>query len=73
MKLKSKILLIFISIIFIIITSLSLYAVINTKTMVIDSAQEKLISDLALGKELLNTDYPGEWSVKNLYFYYIYI
>ena len=65
MKLKNKMILIFISIIFIIITSLSVYAVINTKTKVIDSAQAKLVSDLALGKELLNTEYPGEWFIKD--------
>ena len=43
-------------------------AIIMSNTMkgkVIESAQEKLKSDLAMTKELLNEKYPGEWSIIN--------
>lgn len=39
-------------------------AVEITKTEVIGAARQKLLSDLALGKALLDERYPGEWEVR---------
>lgn len=44
---------------------LGTYAVMSSKTEIINSAHEKLTSDLSLGKELLNQRYPGPWHIEN--------
>lgn len=41
-----------------------MYAVTTTREEVIDAARQKLISDLAMGKALLNERYAGEWEVR---------
>lgn len=42
-----------------------IYAVVTMRAKVIEAAQEKLLSDLALGRVLLEERYPGEWSIRD--------
>jgi methyl-accepting chemotaxis protein len=43
---------------------LGTYSIMSSKTEIINSADEKLKSDLALGKEVINQRYPGDWHVE---------
>lgn len=49
--------------------AIGIYAVVTMHDKVIEAAREKLVSDLALGRALLEERYPGEWSIRdgNLY------
>ncbi|YBZ93728.1 methyl-accepting chemotaxis protein [Bacillus sp. AK031] len=64
MSIRLKLVL-FIAISFLLGTSaIGVYSVIQVKTKTIQSAQEKLKSDLQLGKELIDEKYPGDWSIQ---------
>ncbi|BEP28490.1 methyl-accepting chemotaxis protein [Helicovermis profundi] len=63
MKLKNKMILLFLIIISVYSLVMGVYVLGNFKGKLLNSAQEKLISDLSLGKELLNKEYPGNWRI----------
>lgn len=69
MKLKNKIILLFVIVVLLSNLCVGLYTINNTYGKVIEASQEKLKSDLALGKTFLNERYPGNWRIKdgNLY------
>lgn len=69
MKLKYKIMILFILVILMLNLGLGFYTVNSIHNKVIESAQEKLKSDLALGRTLLNERYPGEWIIKDGHLY----
>lgn len=65
LSLKLKLVLLF-SISFIIGTvGIGVYTVSTVKQETLESARVKLLSDLELGKTLLDERYPGEWSIKD--------
>ena len=63
MKIKVKMILLFISVFLILNLILGIYSVRTMHQKVIVAAQEKLISDLELGRELLDKMIPGEWEI----------
>lgn len=63
--LRVKLLLLF-SVAFIIGTiAIGIMSVAFIKKDILEVAHEKLMSDLALGAELIDQKYPGEWTIKN--------
>ncbi|MFH1081638.1 MAG: methyl-accepting chemotaxis protein [Pseudomonadota bacterium] len=42
----------------------ALFIIMTVQTKIITIAHEKLKADLAMGKALLNAQYPGEWSIR---------
>lgn len=69
MKLKHKMILLFISIILLLNIGIGYYSIRTMKDKVIGAAQEKLKSDAALGLQLLESKFPGNWSVSGNYLY----
>lgn len=65
MKLRYKIIILFISLICVLSVVTGTYSIVQMKSKIIEAAQSKLLSDLSLSRELLNTQYPGEWSLKD--------
>lgn len=65
MKLKTKITGLFVVMILVVSVSLGLFSTTTFKAKIISSAQAKLTSDLAVGQELLNISYPGDWQIKD--------
>lgn len=63
--LKAKILLLVLLMIVGQSVAMGTYAVLTMHVKVIEAAQEKLMSDLALGRTLLEERYPGEWSIRD--------
>ncbi|MDH4616338.1 methyl-accepting chemotaxis protein [Brevibacillus sp. AY1] len=64
MSVKWK-LIFFVCLLFFVGTSIvGFYAVMMTKTEVIQAARQKLLSDLAMGKALLNERYAGDWEIR---------
>ena len=61
MKLKSKMVALFIIIIIMYSTVIGVYTYFSFKDKLIDSAQKKLIGDLKMGRALINEKYPGDW------------
>ena len=57
--------LIFPAVFVLVMLSISLLTVITVQNKVILTAQEKLKSDLAMGRILLNERHPGEWCIRN--------
>lgn len=43
---------------------MGIYATYSMSQKVMDTAEQKLLSDLALGRELIDTYYPGDWQLK---------
>lgn len=69
MKFKYKIVALFVTAIVFINLGIGVYAVNSMQQKVLGAAQEKLLSDAALGSALIEQQFPGDWSVKdgNLY------
>jgi len=69
MKFKYKIVALFVTAIVFINLGIGIYAVNSVKQKVLGAAQEKLLSDAALGNALLEQEFPGDWTVSegNLY------
>lgn len=44
---------------------MGIYATSVMSEKILMSAQEKLSSDLALGRQLIETEYPGDWQISN--------
>ena len=70
MKLRYKMILLFMSMIIILSVITGTYSISQMKSKIIASAQSKLHSDLALNRTLINARYPGDWQLidGNLYF-----
>lgn len=65
MKIRSK-LIIFVSITLLLGSAIiGTYSILQTNVYLIQSAQEKLKSDLQMGKALINERFPGPWSIKD--------
>lgn len=62
-QLKAKLILIFAVIIIPGTLALSLYMTAMFKTQVVEAAQEKLKSDMAMAQALLDERYPGDWRI----------
>lgn len=69
MKFKYKIVALFVTAIVFINLGIGVYTVNSMQQKVLGAAQEKLLSDAALGSALIEQQFPGDWSVKdgNLY------
>ncbi len=69
MKLRYKMILLFMSMIIILSVITGTYSISQMKSKIIASAQSKLHSDLALTRTLINSRYPGDWQLidGNLY------
>lgn len=65
LRLKGKMISIFVLIIFTGTLVLSVFMANAMKTEVINAAQQKLYSDLEMVKLVLDQEYPGEWSIKD--------
>jgi methyl-accepting chemotaxis protein len=61
---RLKLGIVFAAVVILLALSMGTYAYVTMKDKVIESAQEKLESDLQLGRKLLETRYPGDWSIK---------
>ncbi|NPV27899.1 MAG: hypothetical protein HPY81_10825 [Firmicutes bacterium] len=62
---RTQLSLTFALVVILITVSMGFYAVTTMSKEVIQSAQEKLQGDLALGRAMLEQRYPGEWAVRN--------
>lgn len=65
MKLRGKILISSILVIFLLAAVLGGYAISTMREKVITAAQEKLISDLVLSKAYIDIKYPGSWIISD--------
>jgi methyl-accepting chemotaxis protein len=65
MKFKYKIVALFVTAIVFINVGIGVYSVNSMKQKVLGAAQEKLLSDAALGNALLDEKYPGDWSIQD--------
>lgn len=65
MKIKGKILMLFIAVFIMSNLGIGIYSIRTMQSKTIEAAQEKLVSDLNLGRELLDKEIPGEWSIKD--------
>lgn len=45
--------------------TMGIYATYSMSDKIMDSAEQKLLSDSALGNEIIDIFYPGEWQIKN--------
>ena len=61
---RLKLGIVFASIVILLALSMGSYAYVTIKDKVYGFAQEKLKSDLQLGRKLIDTRYPGDWSIK---------
>lgn len=61
MKLRYKMILLFMSLISILSIVTGVYSITTMKDKIIGSAQSKLLSDLALSRTLIDSRYPGRW------------
>ncbi len=64
MKIKHRLIFIFLLILFM-FSSFAIYSVSTMYSNVVESAQEKLKSDLTLGRKYLELKCPGNWSIKD--------
>ncbi|KEO81099.1 methyl-accepting chemotaxis protein [Tumebacillus flagellatus] len=64
MKLRTKIILLFSAVITVGTASMGTFAGISINSEIVTSSQEKLQSDLHLGRELLEQKYSGDWEIK---------
>jgi methyl-accepting chemotaxis protein len=64
LKLKTKALLL-LAVFALMFLVVSIFTIVTVQDKVITTAQEKLKSDLAMGRSLLNAQYPGPWSVRD--------
>jgi methyl-accepting chemotaxis protein len=62
---KLRLIVIFSLVLMVTTGSMGLYATSAMSDKILYTAQEKLKSDLALGEELLDKNYPGEWEIVN--------
>jgi methyl-accepting chemotaxis protein len=62
LKTKTLLLLAFFALMFI---AVSVFTIITVQNKVIITAHEKLKADIAMGRALLNAQYPGEWSIRD--------
>ncbi len=44
---------------------MGIYATYSMSVKIMETAEQKLLSDLALGSEIIDNYYPGEWQLKN--------
>ncbi len=65
MKLKYKLVLLFMFMICVLSIVTGTYSIVQMKNKIIEAAQSKLLSDLALSRTLLESRYPGDWSLKD--------
>lgn len=65
MKLRYKMIALFMSLICIICTVTATYSITQMKDKIIQSAQSKLLSDLSLSRTLIDYRYPGPWNIKD--------
>lgn len=65
MKIKGKILLLFIIVFIMSNLGIGIYSIRTMQGKTIEAAQEKLVSDLNLGRELLDKELPGDWSIQD--------
>ena len=62
---RTKLNLMFVSLIAVSVGVLGFYMTAQMESKMVESAQQKLKSDLSLAKELLNRMHPGEWQLKD--------
>ncbi|MDD4588312.1 MAG: methyl-accepting chemotaxis protein [Heliobacteriaceae bacterium] len=65
MSVKTKILALFSVVVIFGTLAMGIFAVMTMEEKVVGAAQEKLRSDLALGRAMLEEKFPGEWSIRN--------
>jgi len=63
MRIKGKMILLFVIAFLITNITIGIYAVKNVEEKVIASAQQKLVSDMNLGRSMLDSQLPGEWAI----------
>lgn len=63
MKLRYKMIVLFMSLICVLCVVTGIYSITQMKKKIIESAQSKLHSDLALSRTLIDSRYPGEWRI----------
>jgi methyl-accepting chemotaxis protein len=64
MKLKTKAFFL-LAVFTLMFVTVSIFTIVTVQDKVITTAQEKLKGDLAMGKSLLNAQYPGAWSIRD--------
>jgi methyl-accepting chemotaxis protein len=64
LKLKTKALLLLVVFTLMFLT-VSIFTIVTVQDKVISTAQEKLKGDLAMGRSLLDAQYPGAWSIRD--------
>jgi len=63
-SIKTKIIAVFIFSVMMLSLLVAFFAVDTCRDKILEAAQEKLKSDLALGRTLLEAKYPGDWSIR---------
>lgn len=65
MKLRYKMIILFITMISVLCIVTGTYSIINMKDKIIQSARSKLLSDISLSRELIDAYYPGDWTIQD--------
>ncbi|WP_242860332.1 methyl-accepting chemotaxis protein [Desulfosporosinus sp. I2] len=65
MSIKSKLVLVIVLLVFLATSVITAFSISTFRSGIITVAQEKLPSDLALGKLIIDKSFPGEWSIKD--------
>lgn len=63
MKLRYKMIVLFMSLICVLCVVTGTYSITQMEKKIIESAQSKLLSDLALSRTLIDSRYPGDWRI----------
>ncbi|KJR45570.1 Methyl-accepting chemotaxis protein [Desulfosporosinus sp. I2] len=65
LSIKSKLVLVIVLLVFLATSVITAFSISTFRSGIITVAQEKLPSDLALGKLIIDKSFPGEWSIKD--------
>lgn len=65
LSIKSKLVLVIVSLVFLATSVITAFSISTFRSGIITVAQEKLPSDLALSKLIVDKSFPGEWSIKD--------
>lgn len=65
LSIKSKLVLVIVFLVFLATSVITAFSISTFRSGIITVAQEKLPSDLALGKLIIDKSFPGEWSIKD--------
>jgi len=65
LSIKTKLILIIVALVFVSTSVITAFSIITFRSGIITVSQEKLPSDLALSKLIVDKSFPGEWSIKD--------